>query len=85
MGKKRKNLVRRHQVKASMQLLELNNAGSSMELEVYEAGEKLAHHTGPRVVDLFGANRQKSKRWSWRAFAKIMNQQAYGGDGYGPS
>jgi hypothetical protein len=79
---RRKKLVRRHQVKASMQVLELNNAGSSMELEVYEAGEKLGHIIlGRGSLTWFGANRQKSKRWSWGSFAKIMNEQAYGEDG----
>jgi hypothetical protein len=79
MAKKRKRVVRRHQVKASMQVLELNNAGSSMELEVYEAGEKLGHIIlGRGSLTWFGANRQKSKRWSWGAFAKIMNREAYG-------
>jgi hypothetical protein len=81
MAKKRKP-VRRHQVKASMQVLELNNAGSSMELEVYEAGEKLGRIVlGRGSITWAGKNRQKSKRWSWDAFAKIMNKQAYGDDG----
>jgi hypothetical protein len=81
MARKRRP-VRRHQVKASMQVLELNNAGSSMELEVYEAGEKLGHIIlGRGSLTWFGANRQKSKRWSWGAFAKMMNMHAYGDEG----
>jgi hypothetical protein len=79
---RKKRVVRRQQVKASMQVLELNNAGSSMELEVYEAGEKLGHIVlGRGSLTWFGANRQKSKRWSWGAFAKLMNEAAYGADG----
>ena len=77
--RRNKTVVRRHQVRASMQVLELNNAGSSMELEVYEAGEKLGHIIlGRGSLTWFGANRQKSKRWSWGAFAKMLNERAYG-------
>jgi hypothetical protein len=78
---RRKKLARRHQVKASMQVLELNNAGSSMELEVFEAGEKLGRIVlGRGSITWIGKNRQKSKRWSWDSFAKIMNKHAYGDD-----
>ena len=74
-----KKKVRRHQVKASMQVLELNNAGSSMELEVYDAGEKLGHIVlGRGSITWFGKGRQKRRRWSWNEFARIMNHHAYG-------
>ena len=45
----RKRVARRRQVIASMQAPELNNVGSSIELEVYEVR---AHYSGARVADV---------------------------------
>lgn len=75
----RKLLLKKHSVKAHLQVLELAKAGSSLELEVYASKEKLGTLIiGRGSLYWYGRNRHKSKRISWTRFAEMMDELAYG-------
>ena len=75
----RKRLVKKHSVKAHLQVLELAKAGSSLDLETYASKEKLGTLIiGRGSLYWYGRNRHKSKRISWTRFAEMMDELAYG-------
>ena len=75
----RKRLIRKHSVKAHLQVLELAKAGSSLDLEIYSSKEKLGTLIiGRGSLYWYGRNRHKSKRISWTRFAEMMDELAYG-------
>ena len=75
----RKRLVKKHSVKAHLQVLELAKAGSSLDLEIYASKEKLGTLIiGRGSLYWYGRNRHKSKRISWTRFAEMMDELAYG-------
>lgn len=77
MGRKR--LIKKHSVKAHLQVMELAKAGSSLELEIYASKEKLGTLIiGRGSLYWYGRNRHKSKRISWTRFAEMMDELAYG-------
>lgn len=70
----------KHRVKANMQVLELTKNGSSVEFEIFHGNTKLGTiWLGQGSFQWWGANRQKSKRYSWSNFVKLMNTLAYEG------
>ncbi len=76
--KKKRGSAKSHRVSASMQVLELNNAGSSVEFRIFEYGETLGHMTiGRGSFTWRGDKRKKSRRYRWRDFARIMDREAY--------
>jgi hypothetical protein len=75
----RKRLLKKHSVKAHLQVLELAKAGSSLDLEIYASREKLGTLIiGRGSLYWYGRNRHKSKRISWTRFAEMMDELAYG-------
>jgi hypothetical protein len=76
----RKRLLKKHSVKAHLQVMELARAGSSLELEIYASKEKLGTLIiGRGSLYWYGKGRQKRKRVSWTRFAEMMDELAYGG------
>lgn len=72
----------KHKVKASMKVLELNNAGSSMSMEIFSGAHKLGEIVlGRGSITWFGKGRKKGKRIRWTKFAEIMDGYAYGDGG----
>ena len=77
--KKSKRTVRKHTVKANVQILDLTKAGSSMDFEIYAEGEKIGTIViGRGSLTWFGKKRQHGKRLSWSRFAQLMDDHAYG-------
>ena len=75
----RKRLLKKHSVKAHLQVMELAKAGSSLELEIYASREKLGTVIiGRGSLYWYGRNRHKPKRISWTRFAEMMDELAYG-------
>jgi hypothetical protein len=59
--------------------MELAKAGSSLDLEIYAADEKLGTLIiGRGSLYWYGRNRHKSNRISWSRFAEMMDELAYG-------
>lgn len=78
MAKKR--VVRKHSVRANLQVVELTKAGTSLDLEIFADREKIGTIIlGRGSLYWTGANRQRSKRIPWSDFAKMMDELAYGG------
>jgi hypothetical protein len=75
----RKRLLKKHSVKAHLQVMELAKAGSSLDLEIYASEEKIGTLIiGRGSLYWYGRNRHKSKRISWTSFAEMMDELAYG-------
>jgi hypothetical protein len=75
----RKTRKRKYTVRASLEVLELTRAGSSLNLQLYSDQRKLGElEVGRGSMYWSGARRQKSKRIPWTKFAEIMNELAYG-------
>jgi hypothetical protein len=71
--------TKKHVVNASMKVLELNNAGSSMSLDIFSDGSKLGQIVlGRGSFTWIGKGRHKGKRFNWTKFAEIMDRCAYG-------
>lgn len=68
-----------HTVRASLDVLELTRAGSSLNLQLFSGGHKLGElEIGRGSVYWTGARKQKSRRIRWSRFAEVMNELAYG-------
>ena len=68
-----------HNVRAELVIPELSKAGSSLDLDIYAAGEKIGTLIiGRGSLYWYGRNRQKRKRISWTTFAEMMDRLAYG-------
>jgi hypothetical protein len=75
----RKRLRRKHLVKAHLQVMELARAGSSLDLEIYEAKQKIGTLViGRGSLYWYGRNRRIRKRIAWTRFAEMMDELAYG-------
>jgi hypothetical protein len=75
----RKRLRRKHLVKAHLQVMELARAGSSLDLEIYEARQKIGTLViGRGSLYWYGRNRRIRKRIAWTRFAEMMDELAYG-------
>jgi hypothetical protein len=74
-----KKVVRKHAVKANIQLHELSKAGTSIDFEIYASGEKIGTLViGRGSLTWRGGRRQKEKSISWSRFAELMDELAYG-------
>jgi hypothetical protein len=74
-----KKLVRKHTVKASLQVPRLSRAGSSLNLEIFAAGQKLGEIIlGRGSLYWIGRGRHKRKRIPWTRFAAMLDELAYG-------
>lgn len=75
----KKRVIKKHSVKASLQVTELTKAGSSLDLEIYASKEKLGTLIiGRGALYWYGRGRQNRKRISWTRFAEMMDELAYG-------
>jgi hypothetical protein len=69
----------KHQVDMHLRVRDVTRAGTSLEMEVFAAGERLGHLTiGSGSVIWRGRNRRSSKRIPWSRFAEEMDRLAYG-------
>jgi hypothetical protein len=74
----RKRLVRKHQVRATLNVVELTKAGTSLELQVFADREKIGSLSiGRGSLTWRGGKRQKAKRLSWSEFAQHMDSWTY--------
>jgi hypothetical protein len=72
--------LKKHNVRASLQVRELTKAGSSLDLEIYASKQKLGTMIiGRGSLYWFGKGRKtKSKRINWTKFSAMMDKLAYG-------
>jgi hypothetical protein len=78
-ARKRRRSKRRHEVKAALSNFDLATAGSSLNLQIYAADEKIGElEVGRGSLYWYGRSRHKSKRINWTRFAEMMDQLAYG-------
>jgi hypothetical protein len=75
---KKKPSLKKHTVRAHMQVLEFTRAGSAMDIEIFASGEKLGTITiGRGSLTWRGKSRKSVKTFSWSDFARLMDEQAY--------
>ena len=71
---RKKRAVRKHEVRATLSVQELTRAGTSLDLEIYAAGEKLGRlQIGRGSLTWWGRKWIKRKRLSWSKFAAHMD------------
>ncbi len=76
---RKRSAQKKHSVKAHLQVIELARAGSSLDLEIYAAKQKIGTLIiGRGSLYWYGRNRQNRKRISWTRFADMMDELAYG-------
>jgi hypothetical protein len=69
------SLDKKHEVRVSVQVLDLSKAGSGINLEIYSEGVRLGTmKLGHGSIQWRGASKQKFKRIDWSAFAKMMDK-----------
>ena len=69
---------RKHKVRATLNVVELTKAGTSLELEVFANEEKIGSlEIGRGSIVWRGGKRQKEKRLSWSEFAQHMDSWVY--------
>jgi len=75
----KKRSIKKHYVKANLQVMELAKAGSSLHLEIYAAKEKIGTLIiGSGSLSWYGGKRKIRKRIPWSRFAAMMDELAYG-------
>jgi hypothetical protein len=75
----KKKSIKKHSVRASLNVKELTKAGSSLNLEIYANKEKIGTLIlGSGSLFWFGKRRQIRKRIPWSRFADMMDELAYG-------
>ncbi len=76
---KKKKALKKHSVRANLQVMELTRAGSSLDLEIYADNEKIGTMIiGRGSLVWIGGKRQLRKRIPWSRFAEMMDELAYG-------
>ncbi len=76
---RKKRTLKKHTVKANMQVLELTKAGSSIDFEIFANKEKIGTIIiGRGSITWRGKDRRYSKRLSWSRFAELMDEFSYG-------
>jgi hypothetical protein len=75
----KKRVERKHAVRGTLKVHEFTKAGTSLNLEISAAGEKIGElEIGRGGLYWWGGKRHKRKRLSWTAFAELMDSLAYG-------
>jgi hypothetical protein len=75
----RKLIRKKHSVKAQFQVMELAKEGSSLQLDIRAAREKLGTlDIGRGSLFWYGSHRKTRKRIPWTRFAEMMDELAYG-------
>ena len=76
---RRQHVERKHAVRGTLKVHEFTKAGTSLNLEISAAGEKIGTlEIGRGGVYWWGGHRHKRKRLSWTRFAELMDDLAYG-------
>ena len=74
-----KKATKVHQVRAGLSVPQLAKAGSSLDLEIYAARQKIGTLViGRGSLYWWGRHRQTRKRIAWTRFAEMMDELAYG-------
>jgi hypothetical protein len=69
----RKRTRKKHTAKASIQVLSLSKAGTSIDLEIYRDKEKLGTLViGRGSLTWYGNKWKYGRKFSWPAFASLM-------------
>ncbi len=75
----KKKPIKKHSVKANMQVVELTRAGTSLDLEIYADKEKIGTLIiGQGSLSWRGGKRRNTQRIPWSRFAAMMDELAYG-------
>lgn len=75
---RRKKAIKKHSVKASMQIMVLTKAGSSMELEIYANRERIGRiEIGRGSFTWYGRHKAIGKTIPWSKFSELMNDYCY--------
>lgn len=75
---RKKPILRKHEVRAKLSIVELTKAGTSLDLEISADGERLGSlQIGRGSLYWRGGKRQRGKRLSWSQFAQHMDKLAY--------
>ncbi|MDQ3908471.1 MAG: hypothetical protein M3268_09015 [Acidobacteriota bacterium] len=78
MAVRKKRAVRKHTVKAHLQVFEFTRAGTSMDFEIFAGGEKIGTIViGRGSFTWRGKSRKHTKTFSWTEFARLMDAQSY--------
>jgi len=78
MATRRKTGERKHRVRATLNVVELTKAGTSLELDIFAERRKIGRLViGRGSVTWKGGGRQKEKRLSWTQFAEHMDRFVY--------
>ena len=78
MAARKKRTIKKHTVRAHMQVLEFTRAGSAMDFEIFADREKLGTITiGRGSLTWRGKSRKSVKTFTWSDFARLMDEQAY--------
>jgi hypothetical protein len=73
-----KRTTRKHQVRATLNVVELTKAGTSLELQIFADREKIGSLSiGRGSLTWRGGKKQKAKRLSWTEFAQHMDSWTY--------
>jgi hypothetical protein len=73
------SVVRKHGVRAYLEVQQLAKAGSSLDLQIFSERHKIGELViGRGSLFWFGRNRHKRKRIRWSKFAEMMDTLAYG-------
>lgn len=71
----RRKAPKKHTANARVQLLGLSKAGTSIDLDIFADDEKLGTLViGRGSLTWFGANWKRGRRFTWSAFANLMNK-----------
>lgn len=74
----KKKSLKKHSVRANLNVKELTKTGSSLDLEIYANREKIGTLIlGSGSLFWFGKGRHKRKRIDWTRFAQMMDELAY--------
>ena len=77
---RRRLAPRKHRVRASLNVVDLTKAGTSLELEVFAERRKIGTLLiGRGSLTWRGGKRQKGKRLTWSEFALHMDSFVYDG------
>jgi len=71
---RRRKRTRKHEVRATLKVQELTRAGTSLDLEIFAASEKLGTlQIGRGSLTWWGRKWVRGKRLSWSRFAEHMD------------
>ncbi|MBA3804833.1 MAG: hypothetical protein H0X14_03865 [Acidobacteria bacterium] len=76
---RKKKTLKKHTVKANVQILDLTKAGSSIEFKIYASEKRIGRIViGRGSLTWYGRSRKHGKTYSWSEFAEKMDELSYG-------